>query len=850
MAETLRSLSHADYTVGWICALPLELGAATAMLDEKHLALPVQPNDENTYILGRIGTHNIVIACLPYGITGNNSAATVANDMARSFKSMKIRLMVGIGGGAPGEETDIRLGDVVVSKPTGIHGGVVQYDFGKTKQEGRFVRTGTLNKPPVELLGAIGRLEAEHMSRDPKFSEYISAATAQHPKLASTLVYPGEEFDELFNATYDHKTSGTTCDECDRSELVSRRTRRNTVPQIHYGNIASGNGVMRHGCTRDRWAREENVICFEMEAAGLMDRFPCLVIRGICDYADSHKNKRWQNYAAATAAAYAKELLYTIPPGDGQVISLPVESNNAHWLMPRNVNTFFTGRTEILNRLQHELCPSRPHREVKQRRFVLVGMGGSGKSEVCLKFAEENRERFWGIFWIDVSSEENALSSFAEVTRLCNITDPSLDGAKRWLANTKHPWLLILDNGDRPELDYSKYFPSGNRGVILITTRLRDCLIHQTVGYVEFEKLDFGDAAELLLKASGIGRDVWNVNRDSARRVVTILGQHALAITQAGAYIRNKYCTLDEYLDMFHGQRKRLLEYRPLQAKSTYGDVYATFEVSATMLEASPLPEATHALNLLQVLAFFHFEGVPESIFTRAWEYATIISRGRRKEGELSIRYLSDWHVTRSQIFRPVGQDSSTRTHVSWRSKARKLTPSLFKRVSSANRAQPPGPASPVPLLDQDILSLRQACNILTSLSIITINQNNKIISMHPLAHAWAKDRMDQRRKDRAWACAAATLSLSIEERDDFRDFFPSLQPHIEVCLDLCPDSCFEVHPILEVCQMLYWMSWLLYRLDNGGKAEQIMRTIIEKTGHIFAPNSLDVLYMQYSLAG
>lgn len=327
MAETLRSLSHADYTVGWICALPLELGAATAMLDEKHPTLPVQLNDENTYILGRIGAHNIIIACLPYGMTGNNSAATVANDMARSFKSIKIRLMVGIGGGAPGGETDIRLGDVVVSKPTGIHGGVVQYDFGKTKQEGQFVRTGTLNKPPVELLVAIGRLKAEHMSRDPKLSEYISAATAQHPKLASIFAYPGGEFDELFNATYDHKSSETTCENCDRRELVSRRTRHNTIPRIHYGNIASGNEVMRHGRTRDRWAREENVVCFEMEAAGLMDRFPCLVIRGICDYADSHKNKRWQNYAAATAAAYAKELLYTIPPGDGQVISLPAESS-------------------------------------------------------------------------------------------------------------------------------------------------------------------------------------------------------------------------------------------------------------------------------------------------------------------------------------------------------------------------------------------------------------------------------------------------------------------------------------------------------------------------------------------
>lgn len=59
-----------------------------------------------------------------------------------------------------------------------------------------------------------------------------------------------------------------------------------------------------------------DIICVEMEAAGLMDSFPCLVIRGICDYADSHKNKKWQPYAAATAAAYMKELLSVIPVKD------------------------------------------------------------------------------------------------------------------------------------------------------------------------------------------------------------------------------------------------------------------------------------------------------------------------------------------------------------------------------------------------------------------------------------------------------------------------------------------------------------------------------------------------------
>ena len=99
--------------------------------------------------------------------------------------------------------------------------------------------------------------------------------------------------------------------------LVSRPTRDETIPEIHYGTIASGNQVMRHGKTRERLRRESDILCFEMEAAGLMNNFPCLVIRGICDYADSHKNKRWQEYAALTAAAYAKELLYVMP--DDQV---------------------------------------------------------------------------------------------------------------------------------------------------------------------------------------------------------------------------------------------------------------------------------------------------------------------------------------------------------------------------------------------------------------------------------------------------------------------------------------------------------------------------------------------------
>lgn len=300
--------THDAYSVGIICALPLEKAAVTAMLDEEHARPRNKDGDENDYTVGRMGEHNVVVACLPAGVTGKSSAATVATNMLRSFP-IKIGLMVGIGGGVPSRSVDIRLGDVVVSQPTGMHGGVVQWDFGKMEKGGKFRRTGTLNKPPKVLLNALAGLQARHEIEDSKAQGYLANMLATHPKMAKNYSYQGWENDWLFEADYDH-VEGEACDGCDQKKLVQRRARdEGAATEMHYGNIASGDEVMRDSKTRNEIASKEQVLCFEMEAAGLMDNFPCLVIRGICDYADSHKNKRWQRYAAATAAAYAKELL-------------------------------------------------------------------------------------------------------------------------------------------------------------------------------------------------------------------------------------------------------------------------------------------------------------------------------------------------------------------------------------------------------------------------------------------------------------------------------------------------------------------------------------------------------------
>jgi nucleoside phosphorylase len=307
-----------SYAIGIICALDVEMAAVDAILDEEHENLGKPAGDDNSYTFGKIGQHNVVAACLPAGVMGKVSATAVAKDMMRSFP-IKAGFMVGIGGGVWSEENDVRLGDVVVSHPDGMHGGVVQWDFGKMQKEGVFKRTGTLNKPPRPLLSAVQTLKAKHRRRGNELHAHLGELLEKNNHMVDEYSHPGQEHDELFEASYGHP-AGNTCRECDRSQLLQgRRERKDDRPRVHYGNIASGDEVMKDGPTRDRIAQREGILCFEMEAAGLMDTFPCVVIRGVCDYADSHKNKRWQPYAAATAACYCKELLSVV---DGQEIAV------------------------------------------------------------------------------------------------------------------------------------------------------------------------------------------------------------------------------------------------------------------------------------------------------------------------------------------------------------------------------------------------------------------------------------------------------------------------------------------------------------------------------------------------
>lgn len=306
-----------EFQIGWICALDIEMAAAKEMLDENFGILQEQDRaDTNSYTLGRIGLHYVAIACLPGGQYGTTSATTVANNMIRTFStSLRIGLMVGIGGGIPSATHDIRLGDIVISYPEGTCGGVLQHDMGKIEQDGEFHRTGSLNSPPRPLLTAVSSMRAALLTDDPRYPEFIKSAIKRNTRTRRTFGRPDPRSDRLFKVKHDHSGAVASCNKCPKKWEETRSEREESEPQSHYGIIASGNTVIKHGATRERLRQQTGALCFEMEAAGLMLDFPCIVIRGICDYADSHKNKQWQGYAALAAAAYAKELLGHIPRG-------------------------------------------------------------------------------------------------------------------------------------------------------------------------------------------------------------------------------------------------------------------------------------------------------------------------------------------------------------------------------------------------------------------------------------------------------------------------------------------------------------------------------------------------------
>jgi len=144
-------------------------------------------------------------------------------------------------------------------------GGVLQYDFGRTIKDGKFIQTGSLNKPPAVLMTGVSKLRALHLRKGSATREHVNSMLESNPAMQRKFRYRSPEDDQLFQAEYDHVDGGNDCKSCDEKHLIQRMPRTTNVPVIHYGLIGSASQVMRHGVTREKLRHERGIICFEME---------------------------------------------------------------------------------------------------------------------------------------------------------------------------------------------------------------------------------------------------------------------------------------------------------------------------------------------------------------------------------------------------------------------------------------------------------------------------------------------------------------------------------------------------------------------------------------------------------
>ncbi|KAB8072454.1 violaceus kinesin [Aspergillus leporis] len=559
------TLTHDDYTVAWICALPLEMAAAKTMLDEFHPALPQPETDHNAYTLGRISGHNVVMACLPSGVYGTISASTVVSHMVSTYTKIRFGLMVGIGGGVPSKSADIRLGDVVVSKPTATSAGVIQYDYGKALRDGRFQHTGSLNKPPQVLLKAMAQIESDYMTAKSSVSKILGDALWKE-EIRERFSRP--ECDWFFQSTYDHEGKELNCSGCDQSQLVDRPLRTTDEPYIHYGLIASGDQVMKDARTRDTIARDLGILCFEMEAAGLMDELPSLVIRGICDYCDSHKHKEWQGYAALVAAAYARALLKVVPPySDGPSSS---RSKKRHWMVPFMRNPRFVGRQNEISNLEQLIIHSKG-----PTKTAICGLGGIGKTQIALELAYRARERISGcsVFWIPCNSYESVEQTYLRIASDLGMTHIEPAEVKEQVQTCLSQgaagnWLLIFDNADDMEMwtkggktatPLKNILPKSENGHILFTSRNRKLVVKLAPANVlSIPDMDQSTAKQMLEKL--LIRKELLQDDCATTALLKQLDFLPLAITQAAAYINENDIMLSDYLSLLEEKEGSTME--------------------------------------------------------------------------------------------------------------------------------------------------------------------------------------------------------------------------------------------------------------------------------------------------
>ncbi|RKK79600.1 hypothetical protein BFJ71_g16159 [Fusarium oxysporum] len=680
------------FEVAIFCALPLEADAIEALFDyywdSNGPSFWKAAHDPNSYLTGVIGCHNVVLIRMP-GI-GKVHAAAAASNCRASFPNVKIALVVGVCGVVPfkrnGEE--IVLGDVVISE------GIIQYDFGR-RLPGQFIpKEGpldSLGRPNQEIRGVLAQAKGIR-GRQLLVSEmtrYLSIL-CQKPELRAE--YPGAAYDRLFEASYRHSEDQKPCEQvgCD-GKLVPRRrlqaTRPSPAPAIHFGLMASGDSVMKSGDDRDREVEARDIVAFEMEGAGVWDILPCIVIKGACDYADSHKSKVWQRYAAATAAACAKAFLgFWIPPltqaansesswslgnresfGQSRTARAVQERQSQPvFLVPFSKNDLFVGREDVLAKLRGLLF------EQGRQKVALVGLGGLGKTQIALQLAfwvRENKPDY-SVFWMPALSMADFEQECVKLVRAlgirCSEGEDAKDAVRQYLCSKDAgSWFLVVDNADDVEILHKSthpgggildFLPSSDNGRTLFTTRSRKVASVVAKTTVETLLPMHPEEATGLLEKSLIDKeelkDIENVSQ-----LLDALTYLPLAIAEAAAYMNVYETPIVEYIRVFKdADAENIIELLKegyddeVHYDSSQGAVATTWIVSFDRIRRT-VPAAA---DLLSFMACIEPRGIPRSILPNlktkqqmTQAIGTLTGHGflSRREGEATFDMHSLVHL-------------------------------------------------------------------------------------------------------------------------------------------------------------------------------------------------------------
>lgn len=373
--------------------------------------------------------------------------------------------------------------------------------------------------------------------------------------------------------------------------------------------------------------------------------------------------------------------------------------------------------------------------------------------------------RYWGVFWIDASTPDNAEVGFAKIDSHVrdgnnHSKNASYSAAMHWLLQCKKPWLLILDNADDPDMDLSRFMPAGSHGHILITTRNPNVVEYATIGHIRFHGMDPEEAISLLLKAArpaDQSEQTSPQSRSLAQQIAIELGYLALPLAQAGAAIRHKIYTLERYLHYYLGHRKIILS-SPRPQSQDSANIITTWEIPFQRIVRRASIEHRDAVHLLHMFAFMHFESIPEEVFQRAWN--------ELEESQADAQAFPD-------ILQP------NRTH--------------------------------------DFQArLRSAMRVLSDYSIAEHESSNRAFMLHPVIHAWARERLDGPDQRRWLDCAMSVLALSISPRLEAsgRRFRQLLIPHMESCLKSLRQHCPRYPDAIEHANVIEKFAWVY--AENG----------------------------------